>query len=754
MAEPTRSDAYAPSSTDVNSTRARLDTLVHAADPRTILNSAIAVAKKQVFTQPLNKGQVAMLTDHAVKSRTKWVLLWAAFVDLSGAVLLAGAYPLMCANAPGTTPMFPVPGAFPASDFAFASVGNATGPPALDYAMTINLIAVSNAFGAVFSNYLSGVASDKFGRKPVILSCLLGGVLSYILMLVSGILYPNYWFFLAANFVNGLFSGIRGVISAYLQDIHEPMEFLKEVMPTMINFFLFGAMGGSILGMVWIAVANSDVANANSAFALFGPCMVGILLSTCMAITVQVYCPEPAKKEAPTGGEPPPPPPPMSKTAKTVLTLILLAGSLDTFGDYGNRFARNTILTNRYPLGRQPVVNYVLMASNIVSIFIAQKLVVAKSGPIAKLGFMKAAGTWCVLGNLASALVQFGLLTIIVVDTSMSGMGAFVAVWLISQVLGFASTIAAFMLWPAFVPKHKKGAFNGLRNSLTSVVNCVTPVMLSLIYQTGSLAPTDKQAATDRAGVTCLAVCGTISTLAFLLYLPMPGVLPKPPKPAGAPTEPVLKKAKTFVLPEPAIPLPIEHYDHVQWAEWSALPVAVRTKIQQARMKAGMPMVKLEWGTWHDDRPISGDIIASAPGEFKQFLEQQTKALTDNTQLQFIVDMRAKTAKELSEDPAKQAARDAKRAEMGRWLADYLDDAGYDMWDAVPYLFKAMMINAFPPIDALDEKAAEFKDVDEMRTGLLKIMRVFDQHVKAAELTNLLVTDLENASEVAKVKLD
>ena len=65
----------------------------------------------------------------------------------------------------------------------------------------------------------------------------------------------------------------------------------------------------------------------------------------------------------------------------------------------------------------------------------------------------------------------------------------------------------------------------------------------------------------------------------------------------------------------------------------------------------------------------------------------------------------------------------------------------------------------FPPTrvrrqDALDEKAAEYKDIDEMRTGMLRIMRVFDQHIKAAEFTNVLVTDLDTAGEVAKVKLD
>ena len=72
--------------------------------------------------------------------------------------------------------------------------------------------------------------------------------------------------------MNGLFSGIRGVISAYLQDIHEPMEFMTKVMPTMINFFLFGAMGGSLLGMVWVAVANANPASQNTHTALFGPC--------------------------------------------------------------------------------------------------------------------------------------------------------------------------------------------------------------------------------------------------------------------------------------------------------------------------------------------------------------------------------------------------------------------------------------------------------------------------------------------------
>ena len=35
---------------------------------------------------------------------------------------------------------------------------------------------------------------------------------------------------------------------------------------------------------------------------------------------------------------------------------------------------------------------------------------------------------------------------------------------------------------------------------------------------------------------------------------------------------------------------------------------------------------------------------------------------------------------------------------MGRWFAAYLDDAGYEMWDVVPHMYKVFIMNAFPPL--------------------------------------------------------
>lgn len=527
---------------------------------------------------------------------------------------------------------------------------------------------------------------------------------------------------------------------AYLQDIHDPMEFMREVMPTLINVFLFGGMGGAIIAMVWVAVMNSDPsAEQNSPLALFGAALLGCVLSSGAAYLVHAYCPEPARKEASKAGEDKPPPPPMSKTAKSVVAIILVAGSLDAFGDNGNKFARSTILTNRYEAARPAVVQYVLLASNLVSIFIAQKIV---NRTMKKKGFMPAMSLWLLLGNIASSLVQFALLVIIRYDSKAEAVGLYIVVWMLSQIFGFCSTLAALFLFPFFVPPHKKGKFNGLRNSLTSAVECTAPVMLALIYQTGSLATgSDRSSKLDQSSIVCLAVCGTVSMLAFVGYLPLPGLLPKPPPKAGGaskPTDPLK------VAPELAAPKPLSHYDDVTWHEWSSLPLRTRFEIQQARAQEGMQRVQLGWSTWHDDVHLAGEILAKAPSEMSELRENYTEWVTDDDKLEMIMGMRAKMV--AGENKAK---REESRAEMGRWFADYLDDAGYDTWEAVPYLYKAMIMNAFPPIDPLDEKRAEIKDCAELRTGMLAFMKVLDLHLKTAQTT--AYTDLTDAVALGKV---
>ena len=51
--------------------------------------NALESAKRMVFGAKLTKQQVGLVCDQEIKKRTKWVLLIAAFIDLSGAVLLS-----------------------------------------------------------------------------------------------------------------------------------------------------------------------------------------------------------------------------------------------------------------------------------------------------------------------------------------------------------------------------------------------------------------------------------------------------------------------------------------------------------------------------------------------------------------------------------------------------------------------------------------------------------------------------------------
>jgi MFS family permease len=652
--------------------------------------------------------QAEMLCSSDVRRQTTNILLLAAFVDLAGAVLLMGSIPVMCANVNGAAPMGDVPEAFDASDF----------PDWVDYSLAINLVPVANSFGAIFSNTIAGKASDLVGRKIVIEICIMGGVLSYILMYASGMWFKNYWFFLGANFVNGLFGGIKGVISAFLQDIYEPLEFRK-MMPTMINAFMFGAMGGSVIGLAWMAIFPKD---------LFGPAIAGMILSSMMACVVHRRIPEPPQpvsaadnaEKSPEGKDAEKPAPMPSKTFQ-ILVIMIVAGGFDSFGDYGNRFARNTILTNRYELARQPVFNFVLMASNIVSVKLGMEIV---SYSVRRLGYFGGTGVWTIVGNFFSAVVQFALAVILIFDDDKEALGAYVLVWLISQVLGICSTFAALFLFPTFIPAHQRGYINGIKNSVNSFVNCAAPITLSLIYRTGSLAEPPQY---DRAAKACLFVCGTISTIAFLMFVPFKGMLPKDAVAQGSQTAKVQQDIE--------IPLPLESYDGFSQHAWNDLPFELRLKIQEERIRAGMERLVFGWDKWTDDAPHAEKILKRVGPDCRQMKKAFIKYLTEND------DIIEKAVEQRKAGLVDDEVRQRKRREMGEWIADYLDDAGYDNWSVHGHMYKGMIMNAFPPMDKLDNEKASIDSVAQMRQIMMSFTKVLDMHIVSAEVTGSLELD-------------
>jgi len=342
-------------------------------------------------------------------------------------------------------------------------------------------------------------------------------------------------------------------------------------------------------------------------------------------------------------------------------------------------------------------------------------------------------------------------------------------VWMLSQVLGVASGFAAAFLWPAYVPAHKRGAYNGFRQSLTSLINVVAPLMLAGIYQAGTSEALHGDAALngsvalhlngsdsngsataghadaqlahqlskiDDASIACLAVCGSVSIVAFLAYLPLPRLLrPPPPAPtaaepaAPAPTEP--SEPTDSEAPPPAA-RPLEYYDDISYAEWYALPIPKRVHIQAQRSKAGMGPVAFPWGLWADDRARASDFVTRAAAEFREIRELLTSWLTDDAKIAEALERRKANLESKKSGAAKERA-DKARADLGLWLSAYLDDAGYEGWPDSQHLYKTMLMIAFPPLTPLQHSKPLWEDASELRTTMLSFLRVLDNHIQTAE---------------------
>jgi len=78
-----------------------------------------------------------------------------------------------------------------------------------------------------------GLLSDRFGRRPLLMICLLGSVVGYVLFGLGGAL----WILLLSRIIDGMTGGNFSILLAYIGDVIAPEERGK-------YFGLFGAAGG------------------------------------------------------------------------------------------------------------------------------------------------------------------------------------------------------------------------------------------------------------------------------------------------------------------------------------------------------------------------------------------------------------------------------------------------------------------------------------------------------------------------------
>jgi len=301
-----------------------------------------------------------------------------------------------------------------------------------------------------------------------------------------------------------------------------------------------------------------------------------------------------------------------------------------------------------------------------------------------------------VFGNAFSCAVQYGL--VYIVQGAPYTLVPYVLVWFLGQVFGFSSTLAQGILISSTAPKESRGFWTGMSNASGNAFKFAGPLVLAVLYEATS-------------ETTVLLVCGSISLVATIAYLPLGQLVPKP-------------------LTKDLQPGPMEEYEKMAPSEYRRLPLMLRQRISNARKAEGKEPFMHGWGTYDEQRPHLEELMTNSVDDFAYLKSNLIELLTDRPKLANLKKT-MQTVKERNRNDSKQMKIvDSEKQKLGAWMGDYFDDAGYESWYAYPELYKAMVMNAFPPVDKIDSRASfDEGTLAEYEEKMLRFLAVMDDHL-------------------------
>jgi len=275
----------------------------------------------------------------------------------------------------------------------------------------------------------------------------------------------------------------------------------------------------------------------------------------------------------------------------------------------------------------------------------------------------------------------------------------FLIFWHLGKLFGFMSTLASGFIIQEIAPSATLGMWNARNDALTNIGMGVAPLIFAPVYDGFG----------NKRGQEMLAITAGISLLAVLAYTPLMGMLPKPKK-----------EEKDTDLQEQSV------YDAMPDVEYQQLPMEIIERVDMRSMEQKRPPRVIGWGKYEAEYKTLPILQKKAGEDLKYYKDQCTMLLTNAE----MMTKEKATFKELMEALPK-VDRDTASAEMGAWLADYLDDAGYANWETQCVMFKVMMMNAFPPIDDLDMSKCDYGSmpIECYERMLTKLLNVMDSHL-------------------------
>jgi hypothetical protein len=280
----------------------------------------------------------------------------------------------------------------------------------------------------------------------------------------------------------------------------------------------------------------------------------------------------------------------------------------------------------------------------------------------------------------------------------------YIVIWHCGKLFGFLSTLASSFLVTETAPKNLVGRWNGRNEALTNIAAGVAPLIFASVYD-GIGNP---------RGQEMLAATAGISFFATIAYMPLIAMMPKPPK----------KDKDEDALKD------LDECEKMSDLEYSQLPMEVIDKVSMAALEAGKPLRVVSWGDYKTERALLTGLQDRAAKDFK-YLNQNLIPILTNRDL--MVQEQENMKKMLDLMPA--VDRETAKEEMGAWIANYFDDAGYVHWETQCTIYKSMLMNAFPPIDALDDLKPDYATMplEQWEENLTKFLSIMDTHLVASQ---------------------
>jgi len=619
------------------------------------------------------------------------VTILAVFADILGTAIVSPALSSLCAYAEGDASPYSrimaTPNATDAeknamvaeliSPYAFKGPKGAwNGSPPVGYSLSMNLIGSFGQIGSAGGTLLLGRLADKIGAKNPIQICLFMGIFGYIMIYAAGMWVGSYYLFAFGMLWNNFFGNTAGVAMVYFGQVFEGAE-RDLYVGIVIGMAMLGMTIGSFIVMPFVL---NPINGANFFQAIW--IALGLTVFALVLVTFVLVPPE-SKVEEKTDEKTP-------ALAKRILVITVIASALDSGGDEGTRMARGTIMSTLYPAWSTTARQNFLLLAMIGVCFIT---VIVLTG-LKKIGLNL--GAIATIGVLATLATQVALMV------EMNDV-PYVIIWHCGKLFGFLSTFCSSFIIQEIAPKNLLGYWNGWNDACTNLATAATPIIFATIYDSIG----------NPQGVEMLACTAAVSFLSFVAYAPLGAMMPKK-----------LPPPKKMEVQELSV------YENMSDAEWSQLPLEIVDKVTMQFIEAGKAPRAVTWGDYQAERPTLSGLQDRSAMDFKYLSTSMMTMLTDRG---LMLQEQKNYAKSIEMMP--KVDRDKAKTDMGTWIADYFDDAGYINWETQSPIFKAMLMSAFPPIDALDDIKPEYATmpIDQWEEQLTKVLAVMDSHLASEQ---------------------